>query len=257
MRTADTAIEAVARRDRAVVLVNLIGLTLLAWLYLVWDAAHMMDMAGMPMTASWTFGHFVMMFLMWAIMMVGMMIPSASPMILLYAQLARKHAEHGHLLPRIWIFTGGYLAVWTGFSLLATVMQMLLEQAALMSPMMIANNTTLSGLLLIVAGIYQWLPWKEACLKRCRAPLQFFIMNWRSGRLGAFHMGFEHGAFCVGCCWGLMLLLFVGGVMNLLWIAVIAGFVLLEKVLPAGALTGRIAGIGLVTVGFWQLIAPL
>jgi predicted metal-binding membrane protein len=255
MVTADTTIEAVARRDRMGVLVSLISLTLLAWLYLVWDAGRMMDMPGMPMAAPWALSHFVMMFLMWAIMMVGMMIPSASPMILLYVQLARKHAERGHLLPRVWIFTSGYLAIWTAFSLLATVMQMLLEQAALMSPMMVATSTTLSSLLLIVAGIYQWLPWKNACLKRCRAPLQFFMLNWRSGRLGAFCMGLEHGAFCVGCCWGLMLLLFVGGVMNLLWIALIAGFVLLEKVLPAGPLTGRIAGLGLVIIGFWQLLA--
>lgn len=255
MKTADTTIEAVARRDRVGVLVSLIGLTLLAWLYLVWEAARMLDMSGMPMPAPWTFGQFVMVFLMWAIMMVGMMIPSASPMILLYAQIARKHAERGRLLPRIWIFTGGYLTVWTAFSLLATVLQMLLEQLALVSPMRAATHTTLSGLLLIVAGIYQWLPWKNVCLKHCRAPLQFLLMSWRSGRLGAFRMGLEHGAFCVGCCWGLMLLLFVGGVMNLLWIAVIAGFVLLEKVLPAGPVSGRIAGIGLITVGFWQLIA--
>jgi predicted metal-binding membrane protein len=252
---ADNAIESVARRDRVVVLASLTALTVLAWVYLFRDAARMAAMApDMPM--PWTSERFVMTLLMWSIMMVGMMLPSAAPMIVFYAQSVRKNAERGLVLPSVWIFTVAYLAVWTGFSVMATLLQLLLEQLAGMSPMSMKTHGMVSGLLLIIAGVYQWLPWKKVCLKYCRTPLQFITTRWRKGALGALRMGLEHGAFCVGCCWVLMLLLFVGGVMNLLWVAVIAGFVLLEKILPAGWFTTRIAGFGLMAVGLWQLLLP-
>jgi predicted metal-binding membrane protein len=254
--TADSAIETLARRDRVAVWASIGGLSVLAWLYLVWDASRMAAMPAMEMPMPWSPREFLMVFAMWAIMMVGMMLPSASPMILLYARVARGNAGRGTIMPGVHSFASGYIAVWTAFSLLAATSQVALEQLALMSPTMVVNSGAMSGLFLLVAGAYQLLPWKNACLKRCRGPFQFIMLHWRNGPWGPFRMGLEHGVYCLGCCWALMLLLFVGGVMNLLWVAIVAGFVLVEKVLPAGPLAGRIAGIGLVFVGLWQFIVP-
>jgi predicted metal-binding membrane protein len=257
----------VLRRDRMVALTSLLALAGLAWLYLWWDAARMSAMPAMSgmsggsgMTGGgamgatatspiWELGALALTFVMWSIMMVGMMLPSAAPAILLYGTMVRKNRERGSALPAVWIFAAGYLAVWTGFSLAATLLQAALQAGGLVTPMMASASPWLSGGLLVAAGIYQWLPLKEACLEKCRAPLQFFLFRWRPGSAGAFAMGAEHGLFCVGCCWALMLLLFTAGVMNLLWVAALAGFVLVEKLLPAARLTGRLAGIALVAAG--------
>jgi len=238
-------------RERAVALASLLGVALIAWLYLWWDAARM---ASMPMTGSmameaWSPGWLLMTFIMWTIMMVGMMLPSAAPAILLYGSMVRKNRERGSMLPPVWLFTAGYLAAWTAFSLAVTPLQAALHDGALMTPMMVSSSNWLNGALLTAAGVYQWLPAKEACLGKCRDPLQLFLFRWRPGRAGAFRMGVEHGAFCIGCCWALMLLLFTAGVMNLLWVALIAAYVLAEKLLPAGRWTGRIAGVGLIAAG--------
>jgi predicted metal-binding membrane protein len=250
------------RRDRLITLASLAGVVGLAWLYLWFAAASMgsMPMAsgsmGSAMVATaWSANALLMTFLMWSIMMVGMMLPSAAPAILLYGSLVRKNRERGSVLAPVWVFTAGYLAAWTAFSLVATLVQAALAEAALLSPMMVSTRGWLSGGLLIAAGIYQWLPVKDACLKKCREPLQFLMMRWRPGASGAFAMGMEHGAFCVGCCWVLMLLLFAAGVMNLLWVALIAGFVLLEKLLPGGRFTSRLAGLALGAAGGMMLFA--
>lgn len=158
------------------------------------------------------------------------------------------------MLPGVWVFTAGYLAVWAACSLAVALLQPVLERQMLLSPMMVAASATLGGGLLGAAGIDQWLPLKEICLRHGRSPLQFITSHWRRGPFGAFCMGLGHGANCVGCCWVLMLLLFVGGAMNLLWVTPIAGFVFLEKVLPAGPIVGRVAGIGLLVVGLWDLL---
>ena len=251
------------RRDRLVALASLLTLALLAWLYL-WIEAGRMDamMAGhgamvpaAPDAHPWHAGSLLLTFLMWSVMMVGMMLPSAAPAILLYGSLVRKNRAAGSALPSAWAFTTGYLAVWTTFSLAATLLQAALESARLLTPMMVSANVWLSGGLLIAAGVYQWLPVKDACLEKCRAPLQLFLFRWRPGTWGVLRMGAEHGAFCVGCCWALMLLLFTGGVMNLLWVALIAGFVLVEKLLPGGILIGRLAGIGLVAAGAGMILS--
>lgn len=275
---AAVAADGAARRDRAATWIGLLAVAGLAWAYLWVDAARMagMDMAGMdgmnmgqgmgqgmsmgpgmamtsPSPSPWRPEALAATFVMWAIMMVGMMLPSALPAISLYGTMVRKHRERGSALPSVWLFAAGYLAVWTGFSLLAALLQAGLEQAMLLSPMMVSTSPWLSGGLLVLAGVYQWLPVKEACLAKCRAPLQFFLTRWRAGPAGAVRMGAEHGAFCVGCCWALMLLLFTAGVMNLLWVAVIAGFVLVEKVLGAqpwaGRWIARAAGVALVVAG--------
>lgn len=254
-----TVLESMLRRDRAVVTAGLVGVSALAWVYLVVLAAGMdgmaMDEAVMSARAApWSVLDFVLMVLMWAVMMVGMMVPSAAPAILLYGSMVRKNRERGSVLPSVWIFTGGYLAVWTVFSLAATILQAGLETSALLTPMMESGSRWLSGGLLVAAGVYQWLPLKEACLKKCRAPLQFFMFRWRPGAAGAFRMGAEHGSFCVGCCWAIMLLLFVAGVMNLLWVAVIAGFVLAEKLLTAGMIAGRVGGVAFAVAGIYMML---
>ena len=248
------------RRDRRVVVGSLVLVVVLAWAYLWYDAAAMQRMAAggalsMPGTPSAAGpGALAMVFAMWAIMMAGMMLPSAAPTIVLYASMVRRNAERGRILPAAWIFAGGYLAVWTAFSLAATLLQAGLDRALLLTPMMTSASASLSGALLVTAGVFQWTPLKHACLRQCRQPLQFLLTRWRDGARGAFRMGAEHGLYCLGCCWALMLLLFVAGVMNLLWVALIAAFVLAEKLLPAGAWTARVAGFVLVGAGVTLLI---
>jgi predicted metal-binding membrane protein len=248
-------------RERFVALASLLGVVALAWLHL-WHEAARMDsmpmrsleaaataMEAMSMQQVWSVNSLLLTFLMWSIMMVGMMLPSATPAIFLYGSLAKKNRERGTTLPSVWIFTAGYLAMWTAFSLAVTILQAAFNAGALLTPLMVSDSPWLSGGLLIVAGIYQWLPVKDVCLEKCRAPLQFFLFRWKPGALGAFRMGAEHGVFCTGCCWALMLLLFTVGVMNLIWVATIAGFVFVEKLLPPGRLIGRLTGVGLVLTG--------
>ena len=189
------------------------------------------------------------MFVMWAVMMVGMMLPSAIPMTLIYGAVARKAAGQGTTLAPAAVFISGYIAIWTVFSAGAAFAQWALDQAALLSPMLVSNSPWLGAALLIAAGVYQMTPAKEACLRHCRSPAHFISEHWRPGWAGAFRMGLDHGAFCLGCCWALMGLLFFGGVMNLLWIAGITLFVLLEKVLPFGGRSGRFAGIAMIAGG--------
>ena len=192
---------------------------------------------------------FALVVVMWIVMMAGMMLPSAAPTVLLYGSMVRKNAERGTALPSVWIFVGGYVLVWAAFGLAAALVQSALQQAGLLTPMMELAHPRLTGALLIAVGLYQWTPLKDACLAKCRTPVQFLMTHWKEGRAGALRMGMAHGAYCVGCCWALMLLLFVVGVMNLVWVALIAAFVFVEKLLPAGRLTARFAGVALIVVG--------
>jgi predicted metal-binding membrane protein len=240
-----------SKRDSWAILGSLTGITLLAWVYLFAIAGDMsmpQGMAAMQMPV-WTAQYFLMMFLMWAIMMVGMMLPSVTPTVLIYSAVARKSAKQGTPVAPVGAFVSGYIVIWMGFSALATLLQWGLEKAALLSPMMVSKSASLGALILIVAGVYQWLPLKDKCLHQCRSPMDFISTHWRNGTLGAFKMGLSHGGYCVGCCWALMGLLFVGGVMNLLWIALIALFVLLEKILPLGARGGRVTGALMIAFG--------
>lgn len=257
-----SAVESLLRRDRFVVIAALTGITLLAWGYMVYEARAMYDTgvcscAGMKMsgpdTDPWSAGTLLPLFLMWAEMMVAMMIPSAAPMILTFALVQRKRREQERPFVPTGIFLLGYLVVWTVFSALAAVAQWFLHGKALLSPMMVSKSPLLGGALLIVAGVFQWTPLKNACLTHCRSPLGFLMTDWREGRLGALLMGLKHGAYCTGCCWFLMALLFVAGVMNIWWIAIIAVFVLAEKIAPRGLWLGRIAGGALVVWGVWMI----
>jgi predicted metal-binding membrane protein len=238
-------------RDRNAILAALGGVVVLAWTYLVVLAAEMDGMGEMGAEAAmgirpWGVSGFLMMFLMWAVMMVGMMLPSAAPTTLVYAAVARKAARQGTPVAPTASFVVGYLAVWTLFSLAATGAQWALDRAALLSPMLVASSPWLGALLLAAAGLYQLTPAKDVCLRHCRAPAHFIAAHWRPGVAGALRMGAIHGAFCLGCCWALMGLLFFGGVMNLLWIAAITLFVLGEKLLPAGPRTARWTGAAMI-----------
>ena len=201
-------------------------------------------MSAMATPARWDLGYAGIMVSMWWVMMIAMMVPSAAPVILLYAAVARRQREKGSdvLLPT-GVFAGGYVAVWGFFSVVAAVLQWGFEAVGMLSPMMM-NSTSLlfAAAILVAAGLYQLTPAKQACLRHCRGPIQFLMGRWRPGRWGAFWMGAEHGAYCVGCCWALMALLFFGGVMNLYWVAGLAVIVLLEKTIPAGDILGKLTG---------------
>jgi predicted metal-binding membrane protein len=243
---------ALPRRDRIAVVAGLAGVTALAWAYLFAMAREMEavpDAATMLQMRPWSGPDFALTFAMWAVMMVGMMVPSAAPMTLIYAAVARKAARQGTPLAPTAVFVSGYVAIWCAFSVGATAAQWALDRAALLSPMLVASSPGLGAGLLIAAGLYQLTPWKEACLRHCRDPVHFIAERWRPGTGGAFRMGLEHGGYCLGCCGALMGLLFVGGVMNLLWIAAITAFVLVEKLLPAGVGGGRLAGAAMVAGG--------
>lgn len=252
----ESALDTVLRRDRLVVAAALAALTVAAWLYLLYMAAHMAmpEMAmAMPAMHPWSSVELGALVVMWTVMMVAMMVPSAAPMIVMFATINRRRREQqGPFVPTA-VFLAGYLVVWTGFSVLAALAQWALHAAALMSPMMVTTSPLLGGVLLVAAGVFQWTRLKAACLVHCRSPLSFIVTSWREGRGGAFRMGLHHGLYCLGCCWLLMALLFVAGVMNLLWVAAIAIFVLLEKIVPRGELVGRVAGIVLVVAGLLVL----
>lgn len=250
-------LESALHRDRLVVVAGLFVLTALAWAYLVWLAEGMrMPVAGMVVAErAWSPTEFVLVFVMWSVMMVGMMTPSAAPMILIYARVGRQATLQGKSLAATGFFATGYLLAWVTFSLVATLAQWSLHKGLLLTPMMASASAAFSGAVLVAAGVYQWTPAKQACLRHCQTPIAFILQHggFRRTPRGSLVLGFRHGLYCIGCCWTLMALLFVGGVMNLLWIAVISVLVLAEKVIPAGRGLSRVAGAVLVLGGLWML----
>jgi predicted metal-binding membrane protein len=212
----------------------------------------MAQMALAP-PASWTALEFITMLMMWWVMMLGMMLPAAAPMILMFATVSRRRRDQGRTYVPTAVFAAGYLLAWGGYSLAATLLQGLLERAALLTPMMTSASPIFGGVLFVAAGAYQFTPLKHACLRQCRSPFEFILNRWRDGVRGALAMGFHHGLFCLGCCWAVMALLFVGGVMNLIWVALLAAFVLAEKLFPAGLWVARGGGAGMVLWGCFLL----
>jgi predicted metal-binding membrane protein len=262
-----TLLETVLRRDRFVIIGGLVTVIAAAWIWILLGAGTGMDvamMAGAPkqpmhegmgdmamglMTpAVWTPAYAALIFSMWWIMMIAMMLPSAAPMLLLFARVNRKEKAARQPYVPTAIFTAGYVSAWGAFSVIAAGLQWGLERFGLLS-MMASTSVWLGGAILIAAGVWQLTPIKNVCLRHCRSPLSFLSGSWRPGRLGAFHMGLEHGAYCLGCCWFLMGLLFFGGIMNLYWIAGIALFVLIEKTIPMVHWIARAAGAGLIGWG--------
>ncbi len=203
---------------------------------------------GMTMDVPWTLTDAALTFVMWAVMMVAMMTPSAAPVVLLFAGTQRLRGAERIPLAAV-VFGAGYLLVWTAFSAAAAAGQWALHQAAMLSPAMSTTSAWLGGGILVAAGIYQLTPSKRACLTHCQSPLGFLMSHWRNGKAGALRMGIAHGTYCVGCCWALMCVLFVVGVMNLAWVAALAIFVLVEKLEPTGAIVARVAGGAMIAAG--------
>ncbi len=248
-----TSIESLLLRDRWLVGAALVVAVGLCWAWIVPMALDMYGSMTGPsawmMTDTWDLVHWGLLLAMWVVMMAGMMLPSAAPTLLLYAGVIRKSPESQRASAHVYAFAGGYLLVWTAFSVIATALQRLLAHLLLLTPMMESGNRLFGGALLIVAGSYQLTPFKRTCLESCRSPAAFLASHWQRGVAGGFRLGVAHGLFCLGCCWALMLLLFVGGVMNLWWIAALTVFVLLEKVAPLGAQGGRLSGLLLLALG--------
>jgi predicted metal-binding membrane protein len=251
----DTGAAGLNRRDRTVILLALCGVTAIAWVYLATVSRDMAEMAGdmadmaMPLTDSSTASVFALTFTMWWVMMLGMMVPSAAPMILTFATLNRNRRAKGETFVPASVFLLGYLVAWGAFSAVATAAQWALDGFVLLTPMLAIGSWVFGGLLLIAAGLYQFSPLKQACLRACRSPFAFALNHWRDGRTGALRMGLEHGAYCIGCCAVLMALLFLAGAMNLLWVAALAVFVFAEKLLPGGVWVGRAGGIAMLAFG--------
>ncbi len=260
--TDGATLESLIRRDRLWVAIGALATTVLAWTYLIRMAQGMATMESMgnallmAHAMRGTPTDFFMMFVMWAIMMVAMMLPSAVPMLLIFAMVNRRRKSRERTATSPATFATGYFAAWTAFSLAATVLQWGLHTAGVLSPMMATTSAILGGTTLVAAGVYQWTPLKTSCLRHCQSPLQFISTHWRDGRWGAFRMGWHHGRYCLGCCWILMCLLFVGGVMNLLWIAGLALFVLLEKIWPYRWIPAA-SGAALVGWGMLVVVAEL
>jgi predicted metal-binding membrane protein len=263
-------IEATLKKDRAVVVAGIIGVAVLAWaymLYLAWDMSSAMGTMDMrsavspemvaAQTRSWGAVDFSLTFVMWAVMMVAMMVPTAAPMILVFATVNRRRREQQKPFVHTSVFLAGYVVIWSAFAVGAAMAQWGLHAGSLLSPMMVSTTPFLGGGLLIAAGVFQWSKLKYVCLTQCRTPLGFIMAEWRDGTGGALTMGLRHGVYCLGCCWVLMALLFVLGVMNLLWIAALSAFVLVEKVAPAGHWVSKATGVLLVAWGFWMVVGAL
>lgn len=237
-------------RDRVVIASCILLLTLLAWVYLFrldHEMSVMESMArmGMPMDMPWTTRDFLLTFAMWSVMMVGMMAPTAMPVLLLFAQMRKDHKQPLAAT----VFGLGHVTIWIGFSAIAASLQWALHRVTLLSSGMVVTSPYIAGIILIGAGIYQLTPVKAKCLTKCQSPLGFLMSNWREGSRGAFVLGTRHGAYCLGCCWALMLVLFVVGVMNLAWVAVLTVFIFIEKFGPRGLRLARIAGVVIILAG--------
>lgn len=259
----------VLRRDRVVVGGALAVVVILSWAYIVMGggtgspasqmsglptASHVSDAMGAMQPMRWTLGYALLMFVMWWLMMLATMLPSAAPMILLFAALMRSRRSSSAPYVGTGLFAGGYLAVWAGFSVVAVALQWQLSRLALLSPTMVTTSEALGAGLLLAAGVWQFTPLKQVCLRHCRAPAEFLTANWRDGQRGAVEMGFLHGVYCLGCCWMLMLLLFYGGIMNIYWIAGLSTVVLVEKLAPFGSRISGVVGAAFILSGGLLLV---
>ena len=251
-------LEVALGHQRRTLAVLTVGVPLACW---AWVIAMARDMYGpmtgssaWMMTATWDAAHVLLLWAMWAAMMAGMMLPSAAPLILLYARASRQRTNQPLASSHTYGLTAGYVVVWTLFSLAATFLQRALASSQLLTPMMEPASRGAAAGLLLAAGLYQLTPLKQACLRSCRTPLAFLSSRWRDGVAGAMRMGIEHGIACLGCCWALMLLLFAGGVMNLAVVAALTVWVAVEKLAPFGEQSARISGALLLVMSGWMYV---
>ena len=237
-----------ARRNLVIVGGGLAAVVLAAWAWQVNMSLQMQAAANSASAWQWTPGVIVATVLMWCVMMVAMMLPTATPFIWTYWNLAGNRSTHTSRTGGTIAFVFGYLVAWTIFSAIATALQMLLDERGLLSPNMAIVATGLSGVVVLAAGVYQFTPMKSACAHKCRTPIGFFMARWRDGAGGATAVGIAHGAYCIGCCWMLMATMFVMGVMSLAWMAILTAIMLVEKLPSMGERFGRILGwIGIAT----------
>lgn len=255
--TASLGNERAYRRDRWLVLAGMATIALLSWAYMVTAANPGRAPAAMTGPPAWDPGLLALSVPMWGTMMVAMMLPSATPVVLSFTRVQHRRGSHRQAVRRTWLFVTGYLIAWTLFDLAAAGIQWVLHSLGLMSSAMGRAGPFLAGGFLITTGLFQWSRLKDACLTGCRSPLNFLLNHWRKGGAGALTMGLHHGVYCIGCCWLLMLLMFVGGVMNLLWMAGITLYVLAEKMLPGMQALGRLTGALLIGAGVWLLLTAL
>ena len=233
---------------------GVLALGAVAWAFLVWlvvNMDHPLAELTMPDSSRWSAANLLAIWSMWAVMMAAMMLPSSLPMILTFVHLAGKQGEGARGRAFVW----AYLLIWFAFSVAATAAQWTLQAMGWVDPMIVSASPLLTALLLVIAGVYQWSPLKRVCLAHCRTPFAFLLGEWRGGTGGAFVMGLRHGLFCLGCCWALMALLFVGGVMNLAWIAALSVAVAIEKLASLGERLGAALGLVLVAIGLVKLLA--
>jgi predicted metal-binding membrane protein len=253
-----TLLEAALRHQRWVTATLLVLVPAACWAWIVAMAADMHGAMAGPsawmMTMQWDAPRLLLLFAMWAAMMTAMMLPSAAPLVLLYAGVLHSRNEP-QASRRLYAMAGGYVFVWSGFSIAATVLQRILAKAFVLTPMMEPDSRGVAAILIAIAGVYQLTPLKARCLRLCRSPLSYLVQHWRPGTLGGFRLGVDHGLYCVGCCWALMLLLFAGGVMNLIVIVALAIWVLVEKLAPFGEHTARISGVALLAMAGWLVLA--
>lgn len=229
-----------------------LALAVAGWAFLAWlafDMSHPLAALTMPASVHWSALNVVAVFVMWAVMMAAMMLPSAVPMILMFEEMSERSAEP----VRGRVFVGAYLAVWFGFSAVATAAQWCLQALGWVDPMIVSTSPWFTGALMLIAGVYQFSPLKRVCLSHCRTPVGFLMGEWRTGVTGAFAMGWRHGVVCVGCCWALMALLFVGGAMNLAWVAALSIAVAVEKLMPGGDRWAVGLGSALIGLGMLKL----
>jgi len=256
-RERPTRLETVLQRDRGTLAIILVAIPLAAW---TWIAVMARDMYGSMQGASawmmsteWDWPRVVLLWAMWAVMMTAMMLPTAAPLILLYASAMRRNANVQAPARRVYALAAGYVFVWTLFSVAATALQRVLAKGLVLTPMMEPATPIAGAAILAIAGVYQLTPLKRACLRACRSPLGFMMQRSPVGVAAAFRLGVEHGTHCLGCCWAMMLVLFAGGVMNLVVILALTAWVLVEKLAPFGERTATASGVLLLAVAIWMV----
>ena len=245
---------AIFRKSRVIVIVGIVTLSVLAWGYMVylgWDASA--DFSASHHTPYHHSTNFLFIFIMWSVMMVAMMVPSAAPTIIMFDTINQKKYRNPHRFSPTISFVAGYLAAWTVYSCFAAIAQLWLQNSALISTTMSKSTPIVSGILLVIAGLFQFSRLKYACLKHCRSPMGFFIIHWKDGHKGALEMGLRSGIYCVGCCWAIMVLMFVAGVMNIFWMVLLAVFILTEKMIPWGHRFSQFSGGVMIAWGIWVL----